>query len=227
MTASFVQSAPTNSASGNPVTVSLSGVVAHAPLILWIACGGATVTGVTGGGTWTKLTSVNSIHVGADLELWWCPNATGGSTTASVAFSGTPYSTSVALWLSEWSGLSAVHSVGTPQDPGTNTPGSSPTITPSVGDLVFMAAGFVNPPSANPTSPWVTPTGPAWYGNPAGSGGSFAYQIAPSTSPLTATWTTSADYASLGAAFTVSSGPAPAWQMQPLIPIFPRAPIGL
>jgi hypothetical protein len=128
--------------------------------------------------------------------------------------------------MSEWSGLKAVNVTGTPKDSGGSSPAASPTITPFTGDLVLMAMGFVNTPTVSPSSPWTVVAGAGWYTGPAGNI-PLAYQIAPNTSALTANWTASGAYAALGVSFTAASGAALPWQTQPLIPIFPTAPIGL
>jgi hypothetical protein len=81
MSIALAQATTVDSGSSNPSTISLSGVTAGNSLILYAIYGGSgtpSVSSVTGGGTWAKVTGIDSTNLGADVELWWCKNATGG-----------------------------------------------------------------------------------------------------------------------------------------------------
>lgn len=204
MAVAHVQDTQVGSITTNPSTISLSGVGAGHQLILAASYGNnsKSITGVTGGGSWSKVTSTYGNAGNIGIELWWCSDATGGTTTVSVALNGTPLAGG--LWLAEFSGVSGVDATGTPNS-GTSSTSTAPSVTPTaVGDLVLMMAGMSGvAPSGFPSSPWTNATTGSWYEG-SGSAFSLAWQVTSSTSAQQATWTGASSWEAISAAL---SGP--------------------
>jgi len=92
--------------------LSFSNSVAPASLLMLSVCydQGATVTGVSGGGTWARVgTSQNDPTNSQNAETWYCANATGGSTTPVITYdSGSTGFAAAALVIAEFSGVRPV-----------------------------------------------------------------------------------------------------------------------
>jgi hypothetical protein len=140
-----------------------------------------TVTSVTSGmGTFQF---VNSYNDGADFEIWVCTDTTGAADTVSVT---TP--------TNAWDAFAV--EFNTPATGFVNGGGQvvdlpylgdqSWTVSPgAAGDLVVMGVDSLDAYETGPAAPWSFYNSGYWsFPN----GTSAAWQVAPSSSPLTATW---------------------------------------
>jgi YVTN family beta-propeller protein len=173
-------------------------VTAGNTLIAVIGTGNsATVSSVTGGGTWAKAKGESDGGNAGDVEIWYCLSATGGATTLSITYSATPSSsaTAVLLEIPPCSALDqtsgAQSTSGTSQAPG--------TLTPTVAGEFFIAGLNTN---GNPVSAGVGMIGASDYIGDL----NVAYQFKTNvdSSALSFGWTAvSAAWVSAGASFKI------------------------
>lgn len=191
-----VQSAVhTSLGASTPLAAAITSVKAGDSLIVVSNMQGSTsmsITGITDSAsqTWIKLgaTPQNTSYVNQDSEVWWLPSAKVGTHTLSIAYTGTTYgTTNTGLWISEFSGISAVD-VAFAITTGTNATLTATSASASVaGDLCLMIANSASygNVATQPSSPWTNETTPGQLIEiyP-------AWQIMPSTAGVTGTWTT-------------------------------------
>jgi len=142
-----------------------------------------TVTSVSSGmGTFQF---VNSYNDGADTEIWVCTDTTGAADTVTV---NTP--------TNAWDALAV--EFNTPATGFVNGGGQvvnlpylsnqSWTVSPgAAGNVAFIGVDTLDAYETGPAAPW-TYDNSGYWGFPNGT--SAAWQVAPSSSPLTATWLT-------------------------------------
>lgn len=125
-----------------------SNVTAGSLLILAVCYDqGATVTGITGGGTWAIIGSrQNDSTNGQNAEIWYCANATGGATTPVIAYnSASTGFGGASLVIAEFTGVLAASPLDTSNTAkafatsSTSTDGNtSNNITPAAsGELII------------------------------------------------------------------------------------------
>ncbi len=142
-----------------------------------------TVTSVSSGmGTFQF---VNSYNDGADTEIWVCPDTTGAADTVTV-------NTSTNAWDAlavEFNAPATGYVNGGGQV--VNLPylgNQSWTVSPgAAGNVAFVGVDTLDAYVTSPAAPWTSYNSGYWdFPN----GTSAAWQVAPSASPLTATWVT-------------------------------------
>jgi hypothetical protein len=195
-----VQSTGTGAGFGaSPATISLSGVAAGNRLFAIFSVQGGVGLGVSGitdgaGNTWVKLLATvdPSSYSHCDTEVWTVASAVAGTTALSIAYTGTPYVTgtdNIAVWFGEYSGVGAVD-VAAVAAQGSSTSASATTSSAAQsGDLALvvgiLTSANLSAPSASPGSPWTNET----ISGQVGTALYLAWQVMPSTTAVTATWT--------------------------------------
>lgn len=222
MAPALVQQAVLNNGGNGTVTsyaVSLAGVAATNTLLVYAASlpldhatSPAMSIADNVSGVWSTTTSLqaptSAPFLATETALFRCASTPGGSVTATITSATAAQSTGVSLWISEWSGVGAVDTVGTARVDGSN-PITSPVVTPTVnGDLVLILALAQHTITASPISPWVDVAGGNWFSNPTG----LAYQVAAGTTGLSGTWsqTATGEWMVMGACFLATGGAPPA-----------------
>jgi hypothetical protein len=138
----------------------------------------------------SSLSRINSVSNGTDGDNeWW-----GGTVTTSGTLSITATTTSTwSLAVIELHGVVSVVSGGTT---GSTKNSPSMSVTPAEsGDLILIMVGvnsngLKSPYPGGSWTNYATSGGTGTWGSSGGGDQSFAYQTAPSTTALTATWTT-------------------------------------
>jgi hypothetical protein len=144
------------------------------------------VTSVTSSiGTFTRINSIAETDI--DNEWWWCQDVTGNADTVTVVTSG---AVQYKAFVMEVSNAATAVTGGTDSSASSTTP--ELVVTPDeTGDLVLVGAGFGTSPGGFPSPPWVDYDTGRWS---AAHLADVAWQFAPSTSPITASWTQTAEY---------------------------------
>jgi hypothetical protein len=188
----------TNWSNTSPGTLTLNGVTAGNSLIFHFANLGTSMVAATSvtdnlGNTWVKLeqTTQNTTYHSQDNEVWWVQSALSGNTTITVAYPGTPYGATSSAEIHEFSGIASVDvaaalATGTASSYSVTTSAGSAT-----GDLAYVIGIGPNGGGGStfPSSPWTS------VNNSSPASSYPAYQIMPSTSAVTATWTMGGSYA--------------------------------
>ena len=193
----FVQADDTGTFTGN--TTSLSSGTSHQVLAHNTAVGHAVVLQIqtltnpgTQTDTVTSVTSamgtfqfVNSYNDGADYEIWVCLDTTGTSDAVTV-------NTPTNAWDAQATEFSApatgfINGGGAVTNP--NYLGNqSWTVSPgAAGNVVVIGADTLDAYVEGPAAPWTFYNAGYWVFD---NGTSVAWQVAPSSAPLTATWET-------------------------------------
>jgi hypothetical protein len=143
-----------------------------------------TVTSVSSGmGTFQF---VNSYNDGADTEIWVCPDTTGAADTVTVTTPTNAWNAFAVEFNSPTTGW--VNGGGQVVDDLPNLGDQSWTVSPgSAGNIVVIGADTLDAYETAPAAPWTHYNSGYWSFS---NGTSAAWQVAPSSSPLTATWVT-------------------------------------
>lgn len=150
MAYAYVQGAVgTTGQSGATATVTLTGVAAGNLLVIGVkyASDSRSILGISGGGTWAAATGAANANA-AEAQLWYCENATGGDTTATITFDSVA-ATSVTPMMAEYSGIRTTLALEGGNAAGVNGGAtvaslSSGTVTPtSGGAYLVVGLGFV------------------------------------------------------------------------------------
>jgi len=173
----------TQTSSGTFAIFGTAPTVGHS-VILHIATNGGTISALTSTmGTMTLVQTTSTGGSGPTIYTYVCNSVTTASSNVSATFSGT-YLYSICY---EWSvGIATATNQG--QNSGTNPPVQSIPYTPTTGQLVVCVdSEAVTGSGGEPASPWVC-VGAATLFWGTGSTADLAYQIAPNTTALQATW---------------------------------------
>jgi hypothetical protein len=142
-----------------------------------------TVTSVTSGmGTFQFVNSYNDL---ADFEIWVCTNTTGAADTITVNTPTNAWDAFAVEFNTPAKGF--INGGGQVSDPS-YLANQSWTVSPgAAGNLVVVGADTLDAYEKAPAAPWSYYNSGYWsFFN----GTSAAWQVAPSSSPLTATWVT-------------------------------------
>jgi len=142
-----------------------------------------TVTSVTSGmGTFQF---VNSYNDGADYEIWVCLDTTGASNAVTVNTSTNAWDALAIEFNTPATGF--INGSGQVTNPNDLTD-QSWTVSPgAAGNLVVIGADTLDAYVSAPPAPWTYYNSGYWDFD---NGTSAAWQVAPSSAPLTATWET-------------------------------------
>lgn len=138
----FVQDDFTTTASGTSHQLAYgSNVTAGSCLIAvgTFSSTATTISGITGGGTWSLAHRQAHATLGETVEIWAAPNASGGATTVTAT---TGSSVAVKLWVMEFSGC-ATSSLEDGTSAGADTNGTSHatgSYTPAAAGHLVIAA---------------------------------------------------------------------------------------
>jgi hypothetical protein len=149
----------TASGGGNPKIMTLgAATTAGNALRLQLCCntnGGTFTTGVSGGGTWSRLQNTATNALNQSLETWVCENC---SAVSSISITQSNTFSILDCVFSEWSGMPSTRA-----DDGNNTTitaasgatVSTPTIMPT-GTPILLLASMMSPQTitAGPTNGW-------------------------------------------------------------------------
>jgi hypothetical protein len=142
-----------------------------------------TVTSVSSGmGTFRF---VNSYNDGADFEIWVCTDTTGAADTLTVNTPTNAWNAFAVEFNAPATGF--VNGGGQVTDPG-YLDDQSWTVSPgAAGNIVVVGVDTLDAYNIGPAAPWTYYNSGYWSFL---NGTSAAWQVAPSSSPLTATWQT-------------------------------------
>lgn len=184
-------------------TVTLSGVTAGNSLVLTVVSGSTANTSGSGsfavsdnvGGTWSSLAPADTGHF-YTKGVFACFNAKGGNTTVTITtqtnlgVTGWPPDGGgggLGAWLAEFTTFGSVDqkSINT----GTSTTPTEGTLATlqQTGELVVVMTSLNVAATVSPSSPWTAVTGPGIFG---ANLAPLAWQVAASTTPANASWTT-------------------------------------
>jgi hypothetical protein len=143
-----------------------------------------TVTSVSSGmGTFHF---VNSYNDGADTEIWVCPDTTGAADTVTVTTPTNAWDAFAVEFNAPATGW--VNGGGQVVADLPYLSDQSWTVSPgAAGNIAFIGVDTLGAYDAAPTAPWTSYNSGYWSFS---NGTSAAWQVAPSSSPLTATWVT-------------------------------------
>ena len=191
-----------------PTTVFTSNTTTGNLIIVGVAYVGvgeavSSVSDTVGGGTantYTKAISLSSQANGFDVDIWYCANATGGTTPTVTAHMGNA-DTNIVVGAYEVSGAATTSVAdGTGQTgsgTGTSLPLTTSLTTTNANDILFAVCNQAQTGTAGPSG-WTTET--TFF--------SFAYDIVSTatTYPATFTQSPSGAYSSVAFAFKASAG---------------------
>jgi hypothetical protein len=223
-----VQEAVVNSGGNGTATtqtIALTGVKAGDALTLKVAvyssAGNPTISVADNvGGYWGQGPVVGvSGSGGVAYGLFLCAAMPGtygtlvngtGNVTVTITSSLAIASTGVSAWLAEWTGPVGVRSPTPAAGSGSSTAPSLAVTPGAAGDLVIVCAFTNASPTVDPgTPPWTNEVAGTWF---TATQAPIAYQVVPSSSAVTATWTApTGAWNTLGAAFysAVPNAPVP------------------
>ena len=128
---------------------------------------------------------VNSYNDGADTEIWVCPNTTGAADTLTVNTTTNAWDAFAVEFNAPATGY--VNGGGAVTNPNYLT-NQSWTVSPgAAGNIAVIAADTLDAYVTAPAAPWSYYNHGYWDFD---NGTSAAWQVAPSSAPLTATWVT-------------------------------------
>ncbi len=195
--AKFVQADDTGTFTGN--TTSLSSGTSHQVLAHNTAVGHSVVLMIqtlTNPGTQTDTVTsvnsamgtfqfVNSFNDGADYEIWVCLNTTGASDAVTVNTPTNAWDAFAVEFNAPATGF--INGGGSVSNPS-YLANQSWTVSPgAAGNIAVIGADTLDAYETGPAAPWTYYNAGYWsFVN----GTSAAWQVAPSSSPLTATWVT-------------------------------------
>jgi len=128
---------------------------------------------------------VNSYNDGADTEIWVCTDTTGAADTVTVTTATNAWDALAVEFNTPATGF--VNGGGQVVDPS-YLGDQSWTVSPgAAGNIAFIGVDTLDAYETGPAAPWTYYNSGYWgFSN----GTSAAWQVAPSSSPLTATWVT-------------------------------------
>jgi hypothetical protein len=143
-----------------------------------------TVTSVSSGmGTFHF---VNSYNDGADTEIWVCPDTTGAADTVTVTTPTNAWNAFAVEFNTPATGW--VNGGGQVVDDLPSLGDQSWTVSPgAAGNIAVIGVDTLDAYETAPAAPWTHYNSGYWSFS---NGTSAAWQVAPSSSPLTATWVT-------------------------------------
>ncbi len=193
----FVQADDTGTFTGN--TTSLSSGTSHQVLANNTGIGHSVVLMIqtlTNPGTQTNTVTsvssgmgtfqfVNSYNDGADYEIWVCTNTTGASDAVTVNTPTNAWDAFAVEFNAPATGF--INGGGALTDPG-YLANQSWTVSPgAAGNVAVIGADTLDAYVTGPAAPWTYYNHGYWSFS---NGTSAAWQVAPSSAPLTATWET-------------------------------------
>ncbi len=193
----FVQADDTGTFTGN--TTSLSSGTSHQVLAKNTGIGHSVVLMIqtlTNPGTQTDTVTsvssamgtfqfVNSYNDGADYEIWVCTDTTGASDAVTVTTPTNAWDAFAVEFNAPATGF--INGGGAVTDPG-YLANQSWTVSPgAAGNVAVIGADTLDAYVTGPAAPWTYYNHGYWSFS---NGTSAAWQVAPSSAPLTATWET-------------------------------------
>lgn len=125
----------------SPMAPSLTGVTSTNQGIIAAFSNG--VTGITGGGTWSKLISYLWAIEGETIDIWYCASLSAGTVAPSIAATMIPGGGNAAIF-SEWNGIAAAGSTGAGTvagQAGNSTAMTGPNLTPITANSLYFGIG--------------------------------------------------------------------------------------